>query len=101
MTIKPIGPYEVVGIKQQVIPDNVIDIFNRAIAKNFSGGISIVIQNSIVSQIANVMDVDRSVVFQEHWLDIEELYREQGWKVTYYKPAYNETGEAYWNFEVE
>lgn len=101
MTIKPISPSEIAGIKQQVIPANVIDIFNRAIAKNFSDGISIVIQDSIVSQIVNVMGGSRSIVFQERWLDIEELYREQGWKVTYHKPAYNETGKAYWTFEVE
>lgn len=101
MTIKPISPGEIVEAKPRFIPPQVIQIFNDQIAKEFSNGYSRVYQDKIVSSIMESMDVSRNSIFLERWLNIEELYRNQGWKVSYYKPAYNESGEAYWTFEVE
>jgi hypothetical protein len=44
------------------------------------------------------MGVSRQEVFDNQWLDIEDIYREAGWKVSYDKPAYNETYKAYFTF---
>lgn len=44
------------------------------------------------------MDVPRNVVFANKWLDIEDIYREQGWRVDYDKPAYNENYQASFTF---
>jgi hypothetical protein len=36
--------------------------------------------------------------FKNHWLDIEDTYREQGWTVEYDSPGYNESYDAYFVF---
>lgn len=38
--------------------------------------------------------VTRRQIFERHWLDVEDAYREAGWGVTYEKPSYNEDGMA-------
>ena len=43
----------------------------------------------------------RADVFSNHWLDVEDIYREQGWNVEYDKPTYNETYDAYFVFSVK
>ena len=40
-----------------------------------------------------------SVKFDYKWLDIEEHYRHQGWIVTYDKPAYSESYDAFFIFK--
>lgn len=41
-------------------------------------------------------------IFDNHWLDIEDIYREQGWKVKYDKPGYNEESfKPYFEFSVK
>lgn len=101
MTIKPISPNEIVEAKQKIIPPEVIQVFNEEIAKHCLNGFSRVYQGTVVDRIEEAMGVTRNSIFLQRWLDIEELYSKEGWKVSYYKPAYNETGEAYWTFEVE
>jgi hypothetical protein len=38
-------------------------------------------------------------VFENGWMDVESIFRKEGWKVTYDKPAYNEPYEAYYIFK--
>ena len=44
--------------------------------------------------------LERALIFKKGWLNVEEMYREAGWQVTYDRPAYNETGYAYFYFKV-
>ena len=39
------------------------------------------------------------VLFENHYLDVEELYRQEGWLVTHDKPGYDETYPATFTFE--
>lgn len=96
--IKPIKPSEVVEEKQANLPDEVIDCFNKLIAKNMSGNSSIIKQCDIVSAICKAMNIDSYVVYKEQYLDVEDIYRKQGWKVIYDKPAYCETYEPTFTF---
>ena len=41
----------------------------------------------------------RELVYPSRDSDIEDIFREAGWKVTYDKPAYNESYDAYFKFE--
>lgn len=43
--------------------------------------------------------VNRGDVFAQHWLDIEDVYRAEGWIVDYDKPAYNQSYRAYFVFK--
>jgi hypothetical protein len=81
---------------ESYIPSAVIEIFNRelTIQSGTSGTIRIE-QDNIVSQVARRLGVQRYEIFENHWLDIEEIYRKAGWDVVY---NYNESTKAHWLF---
>lgn len=97
--VKPITPDEVVEHKLREIPDQVVECWNRMIASKSNGSNTITImQDDIVSALVAATGVKRQAVFDLGWLDIEDLYRNAGWKVSYDKPGYNESYEAYFEF---
>ena len=99
--IKPITPNEVVSHKANVvIPDYVFEAFNYFISKNFRNGSATVMQNEVVDRIISTRreTTTREYLFENHFLDVEDVYREAGWKVEYDKPAYCETYEASFKF---
>lgn len=96
--VKAIRPVEVASTKAGLLPDGVIEVWNALIAKNFSNGKATVLQNEAVAALMEKMSVDRQYVFEMKWLDIEDVYRDQGWDVVYDKPAYCETYEANFTF---
>jgi hypothetical protein len=104
--LSPIKPHEVVGKEQEITPDYVIAAFNELIAKNWNGTYSVVGQRSVVTPIlkkaeeAGACIYDRNI-YDNHWLDVEEIYRAVGWQVEYDKPGYNETYEPTFTFRKE
>ncbi len=101
MTIKPIRPSEIVAKRLEQIPDTVIDCWNNIIAENWNPTTkrSCVLQKDIVKLILEKhTTIERSDIFDKHWLDIEDLYRAQGWLVKYDKPHYTESYEASFEF---
>lgn len=101
---KPIKPSEVADLKTHSIPSEVFEVFNRLIAANWNGTSSTVKQENVVTSLINYWaslrrgPLERSRIFAENWLDIEDSYRKAGWKVEYDKPGYNETYDANWTF---
>jgi hypothetical protein len=99
MAVKPIRPDEVVALKATLIPDEVIEAFNELIAENMSGGSSSFTQDKVVTRILSKMpDTSRDALYDNHWLDVEDVYRAEGWKVEYDKPGYCETYSASFAF---
>ena len=101
MSVKPITPAEVTAQKRKAIPDEVIECWNAAIAKKWTGNSSTVTitQDDIVKDIMAAMPhVKRKEVFDNGWMDIEPIYRAHGWKVNYDKPGYNEFYDAFYQF---
>lgn len=98
---KPISPAE--AIKQAIanIPDQVIETWNKMIVSKLVQGTAVIHQDDIAKAIAKEMKCDEKKVFEQKWLDIEPLYEKQGWNVSYDKPAYNETYEAYFTFKMK
>ena len=97
--MKPITPQEASQQRQTQIPDFVIDAFNKLIAKNYRNGRSEVIQNEVMLEIlATDADLTRQTVFDNGWLDVEEVYRAAGWRVEYDKPAYCESYDPFFVF---
>lgn len=49
-----------------------------------------------------ILDCDSTLspqfIFAEKWLDVEEIFRQVGWSVSYDNPAYNESYEPSWTF---
>jgi hypothetical protein len=98
MPIKPITPDEIVEQKIRDLPDAVIEAWNRIIAQRYTGGSVIIMQDDVVEALLPLAGYDRGLIFNEGWLDIEELYRANGWKVEYDRPAYNESYRASFKF---
>jgi hypothetical protein len=98
MSAEPITPENVVQHKKTQIPECVIQTFNDLIALNWNGYEAVVKQEQIVEHLVSVHKVDRNIIFLQHYLDIEDIYRKAGWVVEYDKPAYNESYDAYFTF---
>ena len=97
----PIKPSEVVSLKERVTPEQVFEAFNETIAKHWTGHSSRFGQDEIIAAIESKM-VEQNIrrrIFDEHWMDVEPIYRAAGWDVEYNKPGYNESYEANWTFE--
>lgn len=95
----PISPDEVAALRQKTLPPEVFEAFNELIAEDFDGRSAIVMQNAVVARIMNKLDIEsRQIIYNKKYLDVEEVYRQAGWKVEYDKPAYNESYEASFKF---
>lgn len=103
--VMPIRPDDVVACRQATIPDFVIEAFNTCIAAAYANGAAVVRLGDVVAAILRSMPsddspvMDRARIFRERWLDVEDLYRAQGWVVTFDKPGYNESYPASFTFK--
>jgi len=113
ITVKPITPDEV-GAKQATqIPSFVVEAFNIEIAKHYDNisRVAKVPQSSVLEQIVKQQTADyeeetvdatqrlKKQAFENKWLNVEAMYEDAGWKVSYEKPGYNESGDAYFTFK--
>lgn len=97
--MKPITPNEVIEHKSTIIPDFIIEIFNDLIAKNFSNGSSKIYLEEVNKELYSRKKFSSDKAFKEKWFDVEDIYREAGWKVNYDQPGYNENYEAFYTFK--
>lgn len=97
----PISPEEVRKKRIDYIPSIVFDTINELILSKFNGKESVVNQDDILNRICTEESgMSRHYVFEHHYLDIEDFYREKGWKVKYDKPAYCESYPATFTFSI-
>jgi hypothetical protein len=106
--VKPINVNEIDQLKKEYllrkaheIPKEIIKIFNDLILEDFAGGSAKVSQPVVIERIVQVMKIPRNDIFSNGWLDVEPVFKEAGWKVSYNKPAYNESYDASWIFKKE
>jgi hypothetical protein len=100
----PISPDEAAKRQPSLIPPEVYMVVNRFLSERFSASRLIIYQDDVLEAVIILMhqrgmDCDSTKIFANHWLDFEEAYRGQGWKVTYDKPGYCESYRAHWYFE--
>ncbi len=103
MTMKPIRPSELVATRLEQIPESVINCWNNIIAEKWEPNAkrSLVFQDDIIAVLLEKHpNIERSDIFDKHWLDIEDIYRAQGWLVKYDKPHYTENYKANFEFRV-
>lgn len=100
-------------IKKQDLPtftkinEGVIAAFNNLIQKNWDGKKAVVYLKDVEAEIKNTFclitdEMHKKVVnllFQDKQFDVEPLYRQYGFKVTYDKPGYCENYESFYVFE--
>jgi len=99
--VEIITPDEVRKSRKDYIPEVVFKEINNLIVEKFDGVESKVLQEEIIQRICNEeTGLTSQKVFERHYLDIEDFYKEAGWKVTYDKPAYCENYKAYFIFRA-
>lgn len=98
--MKPLSPSQVSRKAQVSIPDYVIDAINILLIKEYRNGSIITLQQKdILKEIQKVYPkVNINEVFERGWMDFEPSFRKAGWKVSYDKPGFNESGEPIYNF---
>lgn len=103
MTVEPLSPNEAIAKKVTTLPESVIEAFNEMIAGSLRHNTATFTQNAVVVLICEKMtkiqpDFTRRDIFRNHWLDIEDVYRQEGWRVEYDKPGFNESYDATFTF---
>jgi len=99
MKVKPITPDE---INLPLIPSEVIDVFNRLICRNYRTfrKEAVIKQIEVLNEIKLALGIEKTdIIFDNEWLDVEDIFSEVGWIVKYEKPAYNEDFDAYFVFK--
>lgn len=97
----PIKPNEAVAKSQAGIPDVVFETFNSLLTQRTSPASTkqeITITQNEVVDILQASGLSLGKIFNEHWLDVEDLYRKAGWKVNFIKQPYYESASNYFTF---
>lgn len=101
MEIKPLSKEEVKRVK--TIPDIIIKTVNELLIKNYCNGKAIIMQSEIVDIVSGDPEysdgISRKDIYDNNYLDFEDVYRAIGWKVTYDKPGYCESYDPRFIFE--
>lgn len=100
--VEIITPDEVRKSRKDYIPEVIFKEINKLlIVENFDGVESKVYQEDIINRVCTgETGLTSSKIFEKHYLDIEDIYKDAGWKVTYDKPGYCETYKAYFIFRA-
>ena len=83
---KVYSPEDVLKKRVETIPDYVIDAFNDLLTENYHEDETIIEQEDVICKILEYSTDDeltRKTIFKKHYLDIENLYRNNGWEVEY------------------
>ena len=84
------------------IPEVVIQAVNQLIIKEMADNAISTVTLTQKDIIAKIIQLDPSLtqskIYENHYLDFEDVYRKEGWKVEYDKPAYNESYEPNFSF---
>jgi hypothetical protein len=87
---KPITPDEVEQSRTADFPPEVLDAFNEEIKKRWNGLEAVVKQKDVVDRIVKALGITPKEVGDRDLLDVEEVYRRNGWRVDYDKPGFND-----------
>ena len=103
--IKPIKPEEILDKKTETIPDEMFQAINELITLNWNGNEAKFRQDDLIERYLQKIGQDnlqsnRDIIFKNHYLDFEDIYRKEGWHVSYDKPAYNENYPATFEFKI-
>lgn len=102
--IKPYSPSDVykesINKKIANIPDFVIEAVNEILALKYEGDEISFNQDEVIEEIQKRVDIERHEIFHNKYLDFEEVFRKEGWEVSYHKGAYYETFTPYFIFKA-
>ena len=97
--VGPITPQEILADLPNIIPSFVFEAVNNLLKKKFRGDSVNIKQDEIMDEIARLQTTySRQEIYDNKWMDFERVYSDNGWKVDYDKPAYNENYAAFFIF---
>jgi acyl carrier protein phosphodiesterase len=98
--IKPIKPNEIQKIKNSKIPEWIINIVNEMLIEKWDGREARFTLKEVMNAVMAVAPegMTREHIYNNHWMDFEDLYRQEGWKVEFDKAAYNEDYDDFYRF---
>lgn len=99
MIVQPIRPEDVTALQLEQFPPEVVQTFNTLIAENIAGGEAIVSQNDVIENLV-LRGLHRAQIYQKGWLNVEDMYRDAGWKVEYDRPGHDESYQAFFRFQA-
>jgi hypothetical protein len=106
--VLPIKPEDITELKLNQIPDEIINAVNELIVEKWDGSRATIKQDEIINRYLSAIisgyneedfQIKRHEIFDKHYMDFEEIYRNAGWKVEYGRPAYNESYEPFFIFK--
>lgn len=101
--MKPLKPEDIGVAKKAVLPDEVIAAANELIAKKWNGHRARFTTDELADKIekefiAAGKAITPGKIGKENWLDIEDVYRDEGWKVEFVKEGWNDPAPDYYVF---
>ena len=85
--VKPITPAQIEKARKDMIPDEVIEAVNELMIDGWDSASyhTYIRQEELIELVIEKMKntVARADLFNNHWLDIERVFVEYGWKITY------------------
>jgi len=103
--IKPISPDEIQERKAETIPDEIIQAVNELIAMKWNGSSATIRKDDLLNRYFELTQQEnnqrnRAELYDKHALDIEHVFRQVGWSVSYDQPSYGDSDyEPYWDFK--
>ena len=98
-SIQPVSPEGLNQLKREMMPPEVFEVFNRLLGEKAINGYASLYQAEVVEGLIE-SGLERNDIFRKGWLNIESLYEENGWEVSYSKPGYNESGYPLFTFRA-
>lgn len=99
---KALSPQEAIVRFKSEVPEPVMEAWNNLIVENLKvqGGkaTSGFTLEALASKITTAMNVSRDTAKDRGWFDLEDIFRDKGWKVEFDSPAYNESYTASYKF---
>lgn len=98
--IRALSPEEILELKHELTPPEVLETVNRLLAEKFKRGGYVHLKQEEVIAALEERGLERADIFARHWLDFEDIYRDAGWEVVYDAPGFNESYDAYFEFRA-
>ena len=99
--LEPIHPQDINKLKNEAIPESVIAAFNHLLIKNWANTEAIIYKSYALKEILyRDASLTERIIYDNHWLDVENLYESYGWEVKYVNSSESENNEPYYLFTI-
>jgi len=96
---QPITPAEAQNKKEASVPKEIIEAFNELIVKHWSGGSARFKSMELTALAKQKTGLSDAALFEQGYFEASRaIFRKAGWEVTYDRPGYNETYDAFYIF---